>query len=304
MAGAAGGVEARQGGQARQDGQGRQDGQKGGGDEEQQAEAAERRSVSAEVVHDAVLIEGDEELDRSSPALAWSGLAAGLAMGFSMVGQGYLREMLPAAPWRPLVESLGYTLGFLFVVMGRQQLFTENTLTAVLPVLEERSKLRNMGRLWGVVLAANLAGALLFALVAGHTTVFAPETRAAFAEIGREALEPGFWTLLVRAVFAGWLIALMVWLLPGAEHARFAMIVVPTYLVALAHFPHSIASSVDVLFVVTTGQAPWAEYGRFVAAALLGNVLGGVTLVAGLNHLQVVAGTRRSDKGQKRPEQE
>jgi len=214
------------------------------------------------VVHEAIRFEGEEELDRSSGVLFWSGLAAGLTMGLSLVGQGLLCAALPDTAWRPLLESLGYTLGFVFVVAGRQQLFTENTLTPVLPVLYRRARLPDLGRLWAVVLAANLLGALAFAWVAARTPIFQADVRAAFAAIGHAAIEP----------------------------ARLAMIVLPTYVIALAHLAHSIAGSVEVLYLVCAGAATWGDYGRFAGLALLGNVIGGGIFVAVLNHRQVVAG--------------
>ncbi|HEY0779319.1 MAG TPA: formate/nitrite transporter family protein [Gemmatirosa sp.] len=257
---------------------------------QQRRQARSRRQISAEVVHEAIRFEGEQELDRSTGALFWSGLGAGLTMGLSLVGQGLLRAALPDTAWRSLLTSLGYTVGFVFVVAGRQQLFTENTLTPVLPVLRERSRFPDLARLWAVVLAANLLGALAFAWVAAVTPVFQADAKAAFVEIGREVLQPSAGTLFLRAVVAGWLIALMVWLMPAAEHARLAMIIVPTYVIALAHLAHSIAGSVDVLYLVCAGAASWGEYGRFVLLALLGNVIGGVVFVALLNHKQVVAG--------------
>jgi formate-nitrite transporter family protein len=130
--------------------------------ETERRQAAKRLSISAAVVHEVVRDEGERELTRHPSALAWSVLAAGLSIGFSLVGQGLFRAYLPAAPWRPLVASLGYTLGFLIVVLGRQQLFTENTVTAILPLLAHpnRVTILRVARLWGIVLAANLAGAI------------------------------------------------------------------------------------------------------------------------------------------------
>jgi formate/nitrite transporter FocA (FNT family) len=257
---------------------------------QRQRQARERRNISAEIVHEAIRYEGEEELDRSSAALFWSGLAAGLTMGLSLVGQGMLRARLPDAPWRPLADAFGYTLGFVFVVAGRQQLFTENTLTPILPLLHDRSRLRDVARLWGVVLVANLLGALAFAWAAAATPIFRPELKAAFLAIGREALAPSSWELFLRAITAGWLIALMVWLMPAAEHARLAMIMLPTYLIAATGLTHSIAGSVETLYLVCAGAAGWSDYARFVALALVGNIVGGVVFVAILNHKQVVAG--------------
>src|SRR5690349_9073033 len=101
-------------------------------------EAEERSSPSGKIVYKAILKEAEDELERPSSALFWSGLAAGLSMGFSLVGEGLLRAHLPDKPWRPLVAKLGYSVGFLIVILGRQQLFTENTLTPILPLLQRR----------------------------------------------------------------------------------------------------------------------------------------------------------------------
>src|SRR5215212_6243771 len=147
--------------------------------EEEQEEVEWRGAPRTEVVYEAVREEGEGELKRSSATLAWDGLAAGLAMGFSLVAEGLLRSHLPDAGWRPLVAKLGYSVGFLIIVLGRHQLFTENTLTAVLPFLQRRDghTLAQVLRLWAVVLAANLAGALLFASVLARTELFEPHVR-------------------------------------------------------------------------------------------------------------------------------
>src|SRR5687768_1819898 len=125
-------------------------------------EAQHRSAPTGRVVHEAILQEGDNELARPTSALFFSGLAAGLSMGFSVITEALLRNGLPAAPWRPLVAKLGYSVGFLIVVLGRQQLFTENTLTPILPLLlrKDRQTLLNVLRLWSTVLLANLLGAV------------------------------------------------------------------------------------------------------------------------------------------------
>jgi formate-nitrite transporter family protein len=255
-------------------------------------DAKRRASPRANVVHEAIRREGEDELQRTVSALAWSGFAAGLSMGFSLLAEGLLRTRLPDASWRPLISKFGYTIGFLIVVLGRQQLFTENTLTVVLPLLLRRNyeTLKSVLRLWGVVLSANLTGAYVFALMVSHTHMFSPEAHATFARIGMEAVSGSFGVTLIRGIFAGWLIALMVWLLPAAETGRIAVIVILTYMIGLGSFPHIIAGSVETLYVVASGNASWAMYfSRFFAPTLIGNILGGVALVAALNHAQIAA---------------
>jgi formate/nitrite transporter FocA (FNT family) len=118
--------------------------------------------------------------------------------------------------------------------------------------------------------------------------VFDPEVPMAFAELGRKALEPGFGTIVLRAIFAGWLIALMVWLLPFAESARVLVIIILTYLVGIANFSHVIAGSVEVFALAAAGETSWLDaLSRFTLPALLGNTIGGVVLVALVNHAQV-----------------
>jgi formate/nitrite transporter FocA (FNT family) len=257
-------------------------------------EAHERSSPQGKVVYHAILEEGEDELERPSSALFWSGLAAGLSMGFSLIAEGLLRAELPDAPWRPLISKFGYSLGFLIVVLGRQQLFTENTLTPILPLLKHKSwgVFGNVMRLWLVVFSSNMIGALAVAWAIAGTSAFSEHTRHVLMAIGSESTEPAFGTVIIRGIFAGWLIALMVWLLPYAEAARVHVIVLITYVIGLGHFSHVIAGSVSVFTAAAGGHITWGHaIGGFVVPSLIGNILGGVTLVAALNHAQVAAGS-------------
>jgi formate/nitrite transporter FocA (FNT family) len=256
-------------------------------------EVQERRPPRALVVFETVRTEGEEELKRPSLSLALSALAAGLSMGFSLVGEGLIRSMVPDEPWRPMLQSLGYTFGFLFVILGRQQLFTENTLTVILPLLDNADKARTfakVARLWGIVLLANLVGAFLFASAVAHTNVFPEAVKSAFLAIGHEAAAPDFGTIVLRGIFAGWLLALMVWLLPVADQTRPWIVLILTYLVGLGGFSHIIAGSIEVLYLVSTGALPFVAYlSNFLLPVFIGNVIGGVSLVALLNYGQIVA---------------
>jgi formate-nitrite transporter family protein len=257
---------------------------------DKEREDVERKSAPrTEVVYETIRGAGEHELNRSPATLAWDGLAAGLSMGFSLVAEGLLRSHLPDAPWRPLVSKLGYSVGFLLIILGRQQLFTENTLTVILPLLQRpfASTFARVARLWAVVLAANVAGAFAFAFVISHTELFEPQVRQTFGEIGRETMRSWWALTLLRGVFAGWLIALMVWMLPASESARFFVVIVMTYLVALGGFSHIIAGSVEVLYVVVSGGASWGALAVWFAPTLAGNIIGGTTLVAALGHAQV-----------------
>jgi formate-nitrite transporter family protein len=264
---------------------------------EEQKEAQARTSISAPVVHEAIRQDGEEELRRPVSALAWSGLAAGLSMGFSFVAEGLIHCHLPPSPWRPLLTSVGYPFGFLITIIGRQQLFTENTLTAIIPLLARRNSrtLLLVLRLWAVVLVSNLVGAHLFAWVIGNTSMFRPEVQHSFRILATEAVSVSFGTALLRGIFAGWLIAMVVWMIAAIDSGRIAVILILTYVVGLAGLTYIIAGSVDVLFLVMTGARSWFAYlGGYMVPTLIGNIIGGVALVSALNHAQVVAGMQRS----------
>lgn len=256
-------------------------------------QAQKRTAISAHVVHEAIRREGVDELKRPTSALAWSALAAGLSMGFSLVAEGLLHSMLPDAAWRPLVAKFGYCIGFLIVILGRQQLFTENTLTVILPMLERWDKIvfKNVCRLWAVVFTGNLVGAFLFAWLIGNTEVFEVPVRETFKEIGLEVLGNSFLTTMLRGLFAGWLIALMVWLLPFADTNRVLVIILITFVVGIGQFSHIVAGSVEMFYLVVTGAASFMRcLTTYMIPTLIGNIIGGVALVAMLNHAQVVAG--------------
>src|SRR3954471_8494371 len=250
-------------------------------------EAEERRSPSGKVVYAAIMKEADEELARSSSALFWSGLAAGLSMGFSLVAEAVLRRHLPDTDWRILVTKLGYSFGFLIVILGRQQLFTENTLTPILPLMRRKDlhTLCDVGRLWAVILVGKLLGALALGFVAARPPSFEHEVRHEFLAMGHVAMQHGFGVVVLKGIFAGWLIALLVWMLPYAESAHFWVILAITWLVGVGHFNHIIAGAVEVFTLAWHGDKPWLQVlGNNLLPTLIGNILGGVTLVAALNH--------------------
>ena len=259
--------------------------------EQEQRQTSDRAPISALVVQQVIREEGERELERPAAALLCSALAAGLSMGFSLVARGLLHTYMPNTLWRPLVEGFGYSLGFLIVVLGRQQLFTENTLTVIIPLLAHfnRETFMKVARLWGLVLLANLVGAFLFALLIAHTPVFSPDVQRSFVELSQKALTGSFGVLILKGVFAGWLIALMVWLLPFADTTRLQTIIIITYIVGIGEFAHIIVDSVNAFYLVNLGQMSlWVALGNYLLPTLIGNIIGGVSFVAVLNYGQVI----------------
>ena len=262
------------------------DGSKALGPSEKE-QAAQHAAPPALVIHEILRKEGQDELQRRAGAVFWSGLAAGLSMGFSFLTLAMIEGGLPDAPWRRLLSGFGYSLGFVIVVLGRQELFTESTLTAVLPLLVKREwgVWLSLARFWSVVLTANIIGTFAFARLLAIDGLVSAPTRNALSEIARQSVAGAFWPTAIGAVFAGWLIALMIWLLPSARSARLFVIILLTYVVAITGFSHVIAGSVEAAYAIFVGRASLADYAiGFFAPTILGNTVGGVALVALLNH--------------------
>ncbi|GAC1407412.1 MAG: formate/nitrite transporter family protein [Candidatus Velthaea sp.] len=253
-------------------------------------EAKDRALPRAAIVFETIRREGAGELARTTGALAFSGLAAGLSMGFSFFTMAVLHAALPEGPARPLIESLGYTVGFVIAVLGRQQLFTENTLTPVLVLLNafKVETFVRVLRLWGIVLLANVLGAFAFAALLAHAHVFSTEFERAFKEVAEHAASLDAMQVFVRAIYAGWIIALMVWLLPAAETAALFIILLLTYVVGIAQLSHVVAGTVEVFYAVLIGSESWSDFAlKFFVPVFAGNCIGGVTFVALLNFGQV-----------------
>jgi formate/nitrite transporter FocA (FNT family) len=256
-------------------------------DPSERDQAEEHSSPRAVVIHEIIREDGELELERTVGALILSGLAAGLSMGFSFLTEALLNASLPDTIWRHDIESLGYSLGFIFVVLGRQQLFTESTLTAVLPVFTQRDlkTLVLAGRLWLIVLIVNLLGTWIFAWVLQVKLLFAPEVAQSLHSLAQSSLNHLFWITVLKAILAGWLIALMVWILPSARSARLLTILIITYVVGLSRLPHVVAGSTEAAYAVISGLTTFSGYlYYFLLPTLLGNTIGGVALVSLLNH--------------------
>lgn len=241
------------------------------------------------MVYEVVRQEGESELSRPLGSLWWSGLAAGIAIVASVIGEGALHGLLPEVEWRPALESFGYCLGFLIVILGRLQLFTENTITAVLPLLANWSgaDLLKTARLWGVVLLANVCGTVLTAALIVHAglvpAALLPELTHVSAQF---AAHPPLEALML-GLPAGFLIAAIVWMLPNAEGSEFAVIVTLTWLIALGGFTHVVVGSAELAILAMQGELGLGGASALFAATLVGNVVGGTGLFALLAYAQV-----------------
>ncbi|WP_170317787.1 formate/nitrite transporter family protein [Paroceanicella profunda] len=259
-------------------------------DGREEEEVRDRARLRAPIVYEILRRDGEDELDRPMASLWWSGVAAGLSIGFSPLSEALLRSHLPDAAWRPLIENFGYAVGFLIVILARQQLFTENTIAAVLPICSSptRKAFGKMLRLWGIVFAANMVGAVVFSAFLVWSGLLSGEVMEALVEISREAVAPGPGALVIRGIAAGWLIASVVWILPSAENSRMLVIVLITYLIGLGEFAHVVAGSVEAsVLVLHDGASVVSSVVLFILPALLGNIIGGTALFSLLAYGQV-----------------
>lgn len=253
-------------------------------------EVEKRQRLRSPVIYEIVRAEGLEELERPVFSLWWSGLAAGVGISASLLSTGLLTHYLPEAEWSWAVASFGYCIGFLIVVLGRLQLFTEQTVTAVLPLLKNptRKTWICLGRLWGVVLAANLAGTFLTALFIVAVSPVQPEHFEAMLKVSHKfaAMSPG--EALALGIPAGFLVAAMVWMIPNSKGTEFWVVTVMTYLIALGGFAHVIVGSSEVFLLQLSGELGVLD-GLFglILPSLVGNILGGTVLFALLAYGQV-----------------
>ncbi len=265
--------------------------------EEEVEQVEERQRPRSAVIFETIRREGEDSYQRAPASLFWSAVAAGGSMTFSMITMGVLLAHMPDTPWRHIVASLGYTVGFLIVILGRQQLFTENTLTPLLSIFYDPKAWRftKLVRLWAVILAGNLVAALATSALVAFSGAFPDDSLKAFDELARAATNHPFWVLFTKAIFAGWLIALMVWLLPLAEDAAVFVIIILTYVVAAADFGHIIAGSVEAFYGAWHGAIGWSDVVAFIVPTLLGNSIGGVAFVAAISTAEIAS--ERGDLG-------
>lgn len=277
--------------------------------ETKQAQAEEQKSSpegqqkdlqrpSAEDIYEQVAENARQELERPSIALALSGFGAGAFMGLSAMGTAIGLSLLSDSSHARILSRMFYPLGFIVVIIGRSQLFTENTLYPVALVLKEKRQFWNTMRLWAVVLPTNVLGALGFATLATHTAAIEPSFVSAMSQLGAKAISHPASTVFWSGVIAGWMIALAAWLVSASHSITGSVMVIwmLTYVVGLGDFAHCIASSCEILTTVLSHHAPLIAFFQWFGPAVLGNIVGGVCLVTILEYGQVIYGSEKKDR--------
>lgn len=247
---------------------------------------------SAEEIYQQVANNARQELQRSSVALGISGFAGGVFMGLSALGTAIALAMLGDSSRAQIISRMFYPLGFIVVIIGRSQLFTENTLYPVALVLSEKKELWNTLRLWAVVLPANVLGAFAFAALAALTPALHPHVVEMLARLGTDALANPTATVFWSGVMGGWIIATAAWLVSGSHSITGSVMIIwmLTFIVGLGNFAHCIATSGEILVAVLRHQASWMSYPHWLLPAVMGNICGGVGMVTLLEYGQAIYG--------------
>ncbi|EQB3342955.1 TPA: formate/nitrite transporter family protein [Acinetobacter baumannii] len=250
----------------------------------------EHEKLSPRLVYEIIRRDGAEELDRPTAALIFSGIAAGLVISFSFVFKAIIASYIPTdAIWTDLITNFGYTIGFLIAILGHMQLFTENTITTVVPLFRPFTldKLRAVGRLWGIVILCNIIGTALASLFFLTTDLFTPNIDKALDELAHHVASFSATQNLLKGVMSGLLIAALVWMLPSVSN-KFLVIFFMTYLIGLGDFTHVVVGSTEMSYLVWQGEAFLGEYMfNFLIPTTIGNIIGGTGVFTLLIYGQV-----------------
>jgi len=247
---------------------------------------------SAEEIYEQVARNAKVELKRSVISLAISGFTGGTFMGLSALGTGIILAALGDSPSAFVISRMFYPLGFIVVIIGRSQLFTENTLYPVALVLAEKKQFWTTMRLWATVLPSNVLGALAFAALIARTDAVAPNILQAIATLGIIATHAPASSVFWSGVMGGWIIATAAWLVSGSHSITGSVIIIwlLTFVVGLGNFAHCIATSGEILTAILAHQLPWSAYPLWFGPAVAGNICGGVLMVTLLEYGQAIYG--------------
>jgi formate-nitrite transporter family protein len=252
---------------------------------------------SAQDIFEQVANNARQELGRSSVSLAISGFAGGIFMGLSALGNAIAIAVLTPPGVEPthaalFIGKMFYPLGFIVVILGRSQLFTENTLYPVALVLAEKNHFWNTVRLWAIVLTFNVLGSLAFAALATRTSALPGPMMQSLVELGVEAGNHPVAAIFWSGVMGGWIIATVAWLVSGSHSITGSVMIIwmLALVVGLGNFAHCIAGSGEVFSPVLIGRAPWSSYAHWFLPAVAGNICGGVGMVTLLEYGQVIVG--------------
>lgn len=237
---------------------------------------------------------GLAEYNRSSSSLFISSLTAGLEIGFSVFLMGIVYtlfhgQMSEAALHIALACS--YPIGFLLVVIGRSELFTEHTNLALYPILEKKKSILQLFQLWGTILAGNLLGGFFIgAFLCWIGPAMDIISSEAFVHLADKMLKFDYTVILGSALLAGWLMGLLSWLLSAAKEtiSRILIVIIITIVIGMGGLHHSIVGSIEIFAgLLLSPEIGWNDYLPVQLLAILGNLIGGTFFVATLKYSHV-----------------
>ena len=231
---------------------------------------------------------GLKEHRRSSIGLFISSLSAGLEVGFSILVIGIIytlfkTEISPGKLY--LMMALVYPIGYIFVIIGRSELFTEHTVLATIPVLNGKASFKSLLNLWVIIYAGNLFGGYLFGTIVLQFNAGAHLISLDFFHfVSQKMVAYSSTNIVVSSIMAGWLMGTLSWLLSSAQDtlSRVAMIFFITFIISIAGLHHCIVGSIEIFmaYLANANDISGYEFLKFQGLSTLGNIIGGVVLVA------------------------
>jgi len=230
--------------------------------------------------------EGRRRLSRPFLELSATGFVAGLDVVFGLIALGIVQHLAAArfgADVGDLAGALAFGVAFVFVVVGRSELFTENFLVPIagLDRRDRRSWLK-LGELWIVSPVFNIFGGWLLIVIVTAEGVLPAGTADAIRSVAETLDDRGRWAAFLSAVTAGALITLMTWLVEGAETmgVRILSAWICGAILALGTFNHVIVATLEYLFAIRYGaDVGYEDALSNFALAAVGNMVGGVLFV-------------------------
>lgn len=258
--------------------------------QEERRTLKENHPIQPQLIFKIIRSEGEEELNRKSIALLFSALAAGIFVSFSFFFRSVLHLHMAGSQFEPLISSLGYTVGFVIVILGRMQLFTENPITTIIPLLCNftSKKFFQVVRLWSIVFFFNIIGTAIAAGFFSFNYAVPPEFEIAMHEVARNVMKLSVIDNIFRGIPAGIIIAALVWTAPQTKNFRLITIIFFVYFIALGDFAHVVVGSCEMAFEIIEGDADFFEYlFQFLIPTGIGNIIGGTLIFTLLIYNQV-----------------
>lgn len=256
----------------------------------------EYEKLSPNLIFEIIRHDGELELERKAWPLVLSALAAGLMISFSFYFRSIINVYIGSASWAEAITGVGYTTGFLIVILGRLQLFTENTITTVIPVFRDPcwKNLRLLLRLWGIVFLSNIVGTAIASLFMSSPIFTTPEITQCLYNVSHHIMAPGPVDNIMRGIPAGMLIAAIVWMMPMSRSFAFFIIFMFTYFISIGNFAHVVVGSCEAAYDVLMGGSTMFDYFfRFLLPTGLGNIIGGTGVFTLLVATQVKSDGKR-----------